>query len=70
MVKVGVLDRMLGGKTGYITFGSASSPILGGAMSGQIGLGAGFVFAHIDMPYELLREIKKVMNSAENNLTK
>ena len=62
-VTVGILDRMLGGKTGYIRFGSASSPIIGG-YGGNLGFG-GFTFAHIDMPYDLLREIKKTINTAQ-----
>lgn len=62
-VTVGVLDRMMGGKTGYIRFGSASSPIVGTYGNGM-GFG-GFTFSHVDMPYDLLKEIKKIMNVAQ-----
>jgi membrane protein YdbS with pleckstrin-like domain len=65
-VCVGVLDRMQGGKTGYLRFGSASSPILGGGAA-MSGFGSsGYIFAHVDKPYDLLREIKKIMNTSED----
>jgi hypothetical protein len=61
---VGVLDRMMGGKTGWLRFGSASSPITSIAGTGGLAFGA-FTFAHVDSPYNLLKDIKKVINAAE-----
>jgi hypothetical protein len=61
---VGLLDKIMGSKTGYLRFGSASSPIITASFGGQ-SLGGGFVFSHVDNPYELLREIKKTINQVE-----
>jgi len=61
---VGVLDRMLGGKTGWLRFGSASAPIVNSFGNPGLGLG-GFTFSHINNPYELLREIKRTINKEE-----
>ena len=58
---VGILDKIMGGKTGYLRFGSASSPIVN---AGGV-VGGGFVFSHVDKPYELLKEIKAIMNKIE-----
>jgi hypothetical protein len=62
-VTVGVLDRMMGGKTGYIRFGSASSPIITSLSSGM--LSGGFTFAHVDSPYALLKEIKRIIDGSQ-----
>jgi hypothetical protein len=59
---VGVLDKIMGAKTGWLRFGSASAPIVNALGSSGLGLG-GFTFSHIDKPYELLREIKRTINA-------
>jgi len=61
---VGVLDRIMGGKTGWLRFGSASAPIVNSLGANGFGLG-GFTFSHIDKPYELLKEIKRVIIASE-----
>ena len=59
-VNVNVIDKILGGKTGTIRFGSASSPIMGFGGGKASGMNA-FTFSHIEKPYQLLREIKKAI---------
>jgi hypothetical protein len=58
-VSVNVVDKILGGKTGSIRFGSASTPIVSGAETNP------FSFTHVEKPYELLREIKKAIGKEE-----
>ena len=59
-VNVNVLDKILGGNTGSIRFGSASSPIFGFGVGKASAMNA-FAFNHIERPYQLLREIKKTI---------
>jgi len=63
-VNVNVIDKILGGKTGSIRFGSASSPIMGFRGGFSAAMNA-FAFTHIEKPYELLREIKKAIGKEE-----
>jgi len=62
-VNVNVIDKILGGKTGAIRFGSASSPIMG--FRGAHAAMNAFAFTHVEKPYELLREIKKAIGKEE-----
>jgi hypothetical protein len=57
-VYISLIDKLLKKNTGSISFGSASSPMLsyGNASSN------GYRFAHIEMPYELYREIKNIID--------
>ncbi len=50
-VYVGLLDKLLGGKTGTIRFGSASSPINGQNANN-------YTFKHVNNPYKTYKEIK------------
>lgn len=52
MVNVTLLDKLLKKNTGSINFGSMASPLGGATMVGN------FVFANIEKPYELYKEIK------------
>ena len=62
-VNVNVIDKILGGKTGSIHFGSASSPIMG--FRGAHAAMNAFAFTHVEKPYELLRAIKKAIGKEE-----
>jgi membrane protein YdbS with pleckstrin-like domain len=62
-VNVNVIDKILGGKTGTIRFGSASSPIMR-YHNGAAAMNA-FTFSHVEKPYQLLRDIKKAINKEE-----
>jgi membrane protein YdbS with pleckstrin-like domain len=63
-VNVNVIDKILGGKTGTIHFGSASSPIMGYG-AGKVSAMNAFTFSHVEKPYQLLREIKKAICKEE-----
>ncbi len=57
-VKVGLLDKMVKPNTGTIIFGSATTPL----GHNNKNAGGGFLFAHIDNPYEVYKEIKDLNN--------
>jgi len=64
-VNVNVIDKMLGGKTGSIRFGSASSPIIGFHGGGPRAAMNAFAFNHVEKPYGLLRAIKTAIAKEE-----
>jgi uncharacterized membrane protein YdbT with pleckstrin-like domain len=63
LVNVSLLDKILGGKTGTITFGSASSQITGGGQNGKLNP---YVFRHIEKPYEVMKEIKEYIKAKQS----
>lgn len=59
-VYVSIFDKILGGKTGTIKFGSMSSPI-----NGQNG--TGYAFSSIEAPYKNYKTIKEHIQTSKEN---
>ena len=55
-VKVDFLDKMVKPNTGTITFASPASPMI---QNGQNGGSAGYLFRHIENPYDVYKRIKE-----------
>lgn len=60
-VYIGFIDKLLGGKTGTIRFGSMASPINGNNS-------IPYAFCNITKPYETYKFIKEQIEVAKNNL--
>ena len=61
-VYVSLLDKLIRKHTGTIKFGSNSSPING--------TNGNYMFAHIEGPYEVYKEIKNFINEVQNKQKK
>ncbi len=58
-VYVGLLDKILGSKTGSISFGSASSPLNSQTASA-------YAFKHVENPYETYKQVKLKIEEHKN----
>lgn len=59
-VNMGIVDKMIGGKTGSISFGSMSSPMVNTKMTN-------FNFFYIENPYETYKEIKTIIDEYKSS---
>ena len=66
VVNVGVVDKIVRQNTGSIRFGSPSSPISGSGAE----MANPYNFAHIEKPYDVMREIKEYIDRQEEKATK
>lgn len=66
VVNVGVIDKIVRQNTGSIRFGSPSSPIGGSSTE----MTNPYNFAHIEKPYDVMREIKEFIDTQDKKVSK